>query len=206
MRFLVPVGGVVDDAFGILTTYQHHGVAAGIRAGLPWAADNCAFGDKFDPDRFVAWLPTMTPFRATCLFVVAPDVVGDSEATLARWHEWQPKLASWPLAFVCQDGQCPDEIPIDCDVVFIGGTTQWKLSESATSCIRWAQANGKGVHIGRVSWGRRYAHFRILIGSERFTCDGTRQRFEGVKKTLRAWKGYQNQPPLLQIGEYLEDE
>lgn len=86
MRFLVPVGGVIDDAFGILTTYQHHGVVAGIRVGLPWAADNCAFGGKFDADRFVTWLDTMTPWRSTCLFVVVPDVVADSVATLARWQ------------------------------------------------------------------------------------------------------------------------
>jgi hypothetical protein len=199
MKFLVPVGGVVDDAFGILTTYQHHGIVAGIRAGLPWAADNCAFGDKFDADRFLAWLPKMQEFRPTCLFVVAPDAVGNSEATRTRWQEWQPKLTGWPLAFACQDGQLPDEIPTDCDVVFIGGTTTWKLSESATACIRWAQANGKGVHVGRVNWGKRYAHFRIMRGSEHFTTDGTRTRFEGTERTLRAWKQYQETQPLLQL-------
>lgn len=197
---MVPVGGQVDDAFGILTTYQHFGVVAGIRAGLSWAADNCAFGDKFDPDKFMAWLPRMESYRPTCLFVAVPDVVGDSAATLERWHEWQPKLTGWPLAFVCQDGQLPERIPADCDVVFIGGTTKFKTGRSAIRCIQWAQTSGKGVHIGRVSWGRRYAHFRIMQGSELFTCDGTRMRFEGRDKTLRAWKGYQNQPPLIQLG------
>lgn len=199
MRFLVPVGGVTDTAFGILTTYQHFGVVAGIRAGLPWAADNCAFGARFDPARFMAWLPTMEAYRATCLFVVAPDVVGDSAVTMLRWQEWQPQLTGWPLAFVCQNGQSPQDIPLDCDVVFIGGTTKWKLSESATACIRWAQAQGKGVHIGRVNWGKRYAHFRIMKGSEHFTTDGTRTRFDGTERTLRAWKQYQDRPPLLQV-------
>lgn len=199
MKFLVPVGGVIDDAFGILTTYQHHGVVAGIRAGLPWAADNCAFSDRFDADRFLAWLPTMTEYHPTCLFVVVPDVVGDSAATLERWHEWRPKLLSWPLAFACQDGQLPDEIPADCDVVFIGGTTTWKLSESALCCIRWGQANGKGIHIGRVNWGKRYRHFRIMRGSEFFTTDGTRTRFDGTERTLRSWKAYQGEVPLLQV-------
>lgn len=199
MRFLIPVGGVVDDAFGILTTYQHFGPVAGIKAGLPWAADNCAFGDKFDGERFLAWLPTMMPWRATCLFVVAPDVVSDSTATLARWHEWQPQLTGWPLAYACQDGQQPQAIPADCAVVFIGGSTRWKLSPHAEACIRWAQANGKGTHVGRVNWGKRYAHFRIMRGSEHFTTDGTRTRFEGTERTLRAWKQYQNTPPLLQL-------
>lgn len=193
------MGGVTDQAFGILTTYQHHGVVAGIRAGLPWAADNCAFGKGFDADRFRTWLPTMQPFRATCLFVVVPDVVGDATATLARWYEWQPQLTGWPLAFACQDGQRPDAIPAGCDVVFIGGTTGWKLSPYAEACIHWAQDNGKATHIGRVNWGKRYAHFRIMRGSEHFTTDGTRTRFEGTEKTLRAWKQYQNTPPLLQL-------
>lgn len=199
MKFLVPCGGVVDSAFGILTTYQHKGVTSGIRAGLPWAADNCAFGDKFDSARFLAWLPTMLPYHSTCLFVACPDVVGDSAATMQRWQEWAPRLAGWPLAFVCQDGQQPDEIPPTCSTVFIGGTTEFKLSESATSCIRWAQTNGKAIHIGRCNWGRRYAHFRIMKGSEAWSTDGTRTRFEGVNKTLRAWRAYQDQRPLLQL-------
>lgn len=199
MRFLVPVGGVVDDAFGILTTYQHHGIAAGIRAGLPWAADNCAFGAGFDADRFTAWLPTMQEWRTTCLFVVVPDVVGDASATLQRWHEWQPRLSGWPLAFACQDGQTPGTIPADCTGVFIGGSTKWKLSADAEACIHWAQAHGKGVHVGRVNWGKRYAHFRVMRGSQHFTCDGTRTRFEGTGRTLTAWKQYQQTPPLLQL-------
>ena len=70
MKFLVPVGGVTDPAFGILTTYYHHGVVAGIQAGLPWAADNCAFSNSFDGDRFLAWLPTMNEYADTCLFVL----------------------------------------------------------------------------------------------------------------------------------------
>lgn len=199
MKFLVPVGGVTDNAFGILTTYRHHGVVAGIHAGLPWAADNCAFGNKFDPARFLTWLATMQPYHATCLFVVAPDVVGDSSATLARWREWTPKLVGWPLAFACQDGQLPNDIPGDCEVVFIGGSTDWKLSQAAIDCIRWAQAHNKGCHIGRVNWGKRYAHFRIMKGSQHWTTDGTRTRYQGVEKTLRAWKQYQQRVPLLQL-------
>lgn len=199
MRFLVPVGGEVDGAFGILTTYQHHGIVAGIRAGLPWAADNCAFGDKFDAERFLTWLPRMTLFRPTCLFVAVPDVVGDSAATLARWAEWQPLLQGWPLAFVCQDGQQPKDIPAECDVIFIGGTTEWKLGKGAVDCIQWAQRNNKGVHVGRINWGKRYAYFRLMKGSEHFSCDGTRTRFDGKEKALKAWQGYMNQHPLIQV-------
>jgi len=190
MRFLIPVGGVTDDAFGVLTTYQHKAVPSGIIAGLPWAADNCAFGGHFDDPRFTAWLDTMTPYRATCLFVTVPDVVGDAAATLALWREWSSRLTGWPLAFVCQDGQTPDAIP-NCAAVFIGGTTAWKLGDAARVCIAWAQAHGQHTHVGRVNWWRRYTHFRSMPGSDDFTCDGTRTKFEGVERTLNAWRQYQ---------------
>jgi len=190
MKFLVPVGGVTDDAFGVLTSYKHNGVPSGIVAGLPWAADNCAFGGAFDGGRFTEWLATMTPYRTTCLFVAVPDVVGDAAATLALWREWEPQLDGWPLAFVCQDGQTPDAIP-NCAAVFIGGTTTWKLGDTARACITDGQRRGLHCHIGRVNWWRRYAHFRAMPGSDAFTCDGTRTKFEGVQRTLSAWKQYQ---------------
>jgi hypothetical protein len=199
MKFLVPVGGVTDSAFGVLTSYKHKGIPVGIRTGLPWAADNCAFSNSFDPHKFTQWLEKMTPYRDTCLFVVVPDKVGDCGTTLALWHEWRPKLNHWPLAFVCQDGQAPSEIPLDCDAIFIGGSTGWKTSSGVTACIQWAQTLAKSVHIGRVNWGKRYAHFRIMKGSEHFTCDGTRTRFDGTERTLAAWKQYMGSVPLLQL-------
>ena len=101
VRFLLPVGGVVDPRFGILTTHQHKSVPAGILAGMEWAADNCAFSHAgFNADIFFPWLASMTAFRSTCLFVVVPDVVGDATATLDRWVRYAPQMAGWPLAFV----------------------------------------------------------------------------------------------------------
>ena len=198
MRFLVPVGGVTAGVYGILTSYQHKGVPAGIVAGLPWAGDNCAY-TGFDADRFVQWLEGMTPYRATCLFVAVPDVVGNAAATLALWHAWQPRLASWPLAYVAQDGSRPDELPPTASALFVGGTTAWKESADAVAMIRRAQALGLHVHVGRVNWRRRYSMFRVLAGSEHFTADGTRSRFDGTERTLRAWKSYESQPPLLTL-------
>ena len=43
MMFLLPVGGIVDYRFGIMTTPGHKGVPVGITAGMKWAADNQAF-------------------------------------------------------------------------------------------------------------------------------------------------------------------
>ena len=140
--------------------------------------------------RFVSWLGQMETYRDTCLFVAVPDVVADCGATMDRWREWSPRLTGWPLAFVAQDGQEPDAIPHDCAAVVIGGSTAWKLGEQARRCVAWAVQHGKHVHIGRVNWRRRYLHFRAMPGSDLFTCDGTRTRFEGVDKTMTAWASY----------------
>jgi len=194
MRFLLPVGGVVDHRFGILTTPGHKGVPVGIKAGMDWAADNQAF-TGFDPGRFFPWLKTMVPYCSTCLFVPVPDVVGDAAATIENFYRWCSRLCGWSLAFVGQDGQEEIDFPTELkwDTLFIGGSTEWKVSQAAVSVIERAQALGKNIHIGRVNWHKRYKHFRRLAGSEHFTCDGTRTRYDGTEKTVRAWAAYQAQ-------------
>lgn len=199
MRFLVPVGGITEGVHGILTSYQHKGIPAGIVAGLPWGGDNCAF-TGFDALRFTEWLERMVPHRSTCLFIAVPDVVGDAPATLARYVAWSQAMEGWPLAYVAQDGSEAHDIPASAAALFVGGTTAWKESAAAIEMIQRAQGRGLHVHIGRVNWGKRYRMFRVLDGGEHFTCDGTRTRFEGVEKTLAAWKQYENTPPLIELG------
>ena len=196
MQFLIPVGGVVDPQFGVLTSYAHRGVPAGIGAGLAWAADNCAYGGRFRAERFLAFLARMAVWRATCLFVTAPDVVADCEATLALFEQWRPALAGWPVAFVAQDGQEERAFPAGFDVLFVGGSTAWKTGPGAVACIRRARSAGKHIHVGRVNWRRRYDFFNLLEGGDGFTCDGTRTRFEGTATALAAWGGYQAQLAL----------
>lgn len=195
MRFLWPHGGEMPPQFaGVMTAPAHRGIPQSIRDGAPWAADNQAFTRGFRPDVFFPWLETMQPHRARCLFVVVPDTVGDARATLALWHRWRADFAGWPLAYVAQDGA--DSIPPGASTLFIGGTTAWKLSRDAESVIRLAQSRRLHVHVGRVNWGARYRHFRLMPGSETFTCDGTRARFDGLRQTEIAWTGYQSQLPL----------
>lgn len=200
MKFLVPSFGNVAG-YGHLITHRRNGVPAGVTAGRPWAADNCVFTGAFDGDRFLAWLAALEKYRASCLFVVVPDVVGDAAATLAAFAEWAPKLSGWPLAFVAQDGQENLEFPPAAawSALFVGGSTDWKLSAAAVSCIRRAESIGKHIHIGRVNYRRRYDAFRLLAGSDSWTCDGTRPRFEGVDRALRAWAGYENQGVLIHL-------
>lgn len=192
MRPLLPVGGIIDHRFGILTTPSHKGVPIGILEGMDWAADNQAFTVGFDPELFFPWLASMEPYRAKCLFVPPPDVAGDARATIAQFYRWRPCFDGWPCAFVVQDGQENLELP-DLQLwstLFVGGTTEWKLSEAAYSIILAAQQLGKRIHIGRVNWWRRYQHFASMPGSREWTFDGTRTRFDGTQRTLEAWAGY----------------
>ncbi|MEJ5200336.1 MAG: hypothetical protein WHX53_15560 [Anaerolineae bacterium] len=168
-----------------------------------WAADNQAFTRGFDPGRFFPWLEMMRPYRARCLFVVCPDAPGDRVATRQLWERWSPCLADWPLAYVAQDGET--DIPRGAQTLFLGGKRmvpgrlEWKRSQQAADLIQLALRRGLHVHIGRVNWGAAYRHFQLMRGSETFTCDGTRTRWDGRETTLRAWNNYQLQTPLLRL-------
>jgi hypothetical protein len=190
MRFLIPAGGIVDNRFGILTSPSHKGVPAGIVAGMEWGAENENYTKGFDPDVFFNWLEKMEAYRESCLFVPVPDIPGDAAWTLVQYYAWRSCFYGWPVAYVAQDGQEDLPFPDGFDVLFIGGTTDWKLGNGATSCIYRALHLGKRIHIGRVNWVDRYDHFDRMTGSQKWTCDGTRNRFDGVEKTVKAWAGY----------------
>jgi hypothetical protein len=127
--------------------------------GVWWGADNGAFGKGYPGDEpWLDWLDSLP--RERCLFAVAPDVVADAEATLARSTPWLPVIQAlgFPPAFVAQDGIENIDIPWDLfDVLFLGGTTRWKLSPAAARLAREAKRRGKAVHMGRVNSGRRKA-------------------------------------------------
>ena len=194
MMFLVSSGGIVDFRFGILTSPGHKGIPKGIIHGMSWAIDNECYTKTFELLRFQTWLETMKPYRDTCLFVNVPDIVGNARETLQQFAKFAPDLSDWPLAFAAQDGQESLEFPKSFDALFVGGTTDWKMSSSAIECIQRAQSLGKHIHIGRVNWYRRFAYFAGLPGSEEWTCDGTRQRFEGVERTMEDWAKYMARP------------
>lgn len=120
-------------------------------------ADNGCFGKGYPGDEaWWAWVQTLPAAR--CRFAVAPDVVGDALATLERSMPWLPKIRALgiPAAFVAQDGLQDLGVPWDAfDVLFIGGTTEWKLGRYARSLTAEAKARGKWVHMGRVNSASR---------------------------------------------------
>jgi len=129
------------------------------KPGWVWAADNGCFNARWEPGRWERWLNLPHP-RAGCLFATVPDVVADHNATLHRWGVYAPLVAAarYPLAFVGQDGATTATVPWDeLDCLFIGGSTEWKLSETAFGLAAEATRRGKWVHVGRVNSGSRFA-------------------------------------------------
>ncbi|WP_224277322.1 hypothetical protein [Streptomyces sp. LS1784] len=80
-------------------------------------------------------------------------------ATLTMSLPWLPRIRSLgvPAAFVAQDGsEAVGLIPWDqTDVLFIGGSTEWKLGPGVQSVARQAVDRGIPVHMGRVNSRRR---------------------------------------------------
>jgi len=200
MRYLYPSGGELPAGFaGYLVSYKTKGIPEAIRNGAAWAGDNCSFSG-FDALAFSLWLDLMQPYRATCLFVVVPDVVGNAVETLKLWGEWAREI-NYPLAYVAQDGAENLLIPDNCSAVFIGGSTEWKMSNRAIDVIGRAVGLGKRVHVGRVNYFRRYQHFAGLTGADGFTCDGTRLRFER-DKAIAAWSEYHDRAKQTNIFDW----
>lgn len=158
------------EGFGMLINPKWVTVPPGVRhERRPWALDNGAFNNRFNPEKFGAALERLKQYRDICLFVVVPDVLADADKTLELWEEWAPRLREWPLAFVAQDGQTPETLP-NADWLFIGGSTEFKLGPEAKDLIKYARFRGMRIHVGRVNTWRRMRYFKML-GVE--TMDGT---------------------------------
>lgn len=162
---------------------------------LPWCADNEVFTERFRWPVFADWLAYMHRHRETCKFVVVPDVVGNACATLDRyrWYAWRIKSMGFPVAFVAQDGIEDMKWPPEYDVLFIGGSTEWKMGEAAAWCIKKAQAAGKWVHVGRVNSQKRIRHFQLLQVD---SVDGTGLVF-APDKNYRVLMGQLVKTPLI---------
>lgn len=157
---------------------------------LPWAMDNGCFA-RFEERGFLSLLEREEHHKASCLFIVAPDVVGSARRTLEIFGRWKSRLTAWPMALAIQDGQ--ENLPIPWDdivAIFIGGTTEFKISVEAAAIIRAARILGKWSHIGRVNDPERFGYFEKLgadsidgTGLSRYTHmrDAIRRRDEQAK-------------------------
>lgn len=170
-----------------------------IDAGWIWAADNGCFTEKWSEEPWLRWLSRPHP-RTGCLFATVPDVVGNHHATLERWEDYSSTVRQmgYPLAFIAQDGAEDGEIPwAELDTLFIGGTTEWKMSQSAFNLAIQARDLGKWVHVGRVNSLSRLKYWRNVAHSS----DGTMLAFkpDEYAPRVRGWVQEMRQP-LLESG------
>jgi len=121
---------------------------------MPYALDNGAYGawDKqrpWDADKFLLLLD-QAKHSSSPRWVVVPDVVTDKAATIEKWHTWAPIVSEtipWTkLAFAVQDGMTPSDVPSNADVVFVGGSVEWKWK----NLLMWTN-NFQRVHVAKVN-------------------------------------------------------
>lgn len=139
----------------------------------PWAADNGCFAARWNVEQWLLWLERLQDWQATCRFAVAPDVLGDAQATVLRATAYLDRMHAlgYPVAFVTQDGCRSSLVPWDeIAYLFIGGTTAWKFSPPSLLLVREAQERGVPVHMGRVNTWRR---LRACQASGVDSVDGT---------------------------------
>jgi hypothetical protein len=163
------------------TPRNGHSHVEGVRY---WCADNGCFGSGYPGhEKYLGWLERNLYRVGNCAFATAPDVVGDAEATLDLSAPFLPQIRKlgYPAALVAQDGLESLEVPwSDFDVLFLGGSTGWKLGEHAAALTAKAVSQGKWVHMGRVNSFKRITYAK-QIGCT--SSDGTYISF-GPSKNL----------------------
>lgn len=199
-----------DGLIGLIDTPLQGSAAAkdSVHAvGGTWSADNGCFSDRWDQAKWWKFLVDNAHRADTCLFAVAPDVVGDALATHERSEPWLQRIRDlgYPVAYVAQDGLEDLELPYDgtdwwdsFDVLFIGGTTEWKLGRHARRIVAQAKARGKWVHMGRVNSERRY-RYAHGIGCD--SADGTFLTFgpDTNLPRLLSWARVEDQGHLFEV-------
>jgi hypothetical protein len=137
---------------------------------VPFALDNGVYGAwsnrrEWNEDQYYKALRFYDP--AKCRWTVVPDWVADMARTRMLWkqHWWRIKDMGYTLAFAVQDGMSPPDVPSDAEVVFVGGSTEWKWKTMPMWCREFPRVHAARVNTYRLLW---MAH---ECGAE--SCDGT---------------------------------
>ena len=146
------------------------------RRGVQWVLDNGCFTEFKENTWFKMVMDGVND--PDMLWFTMPDEVGNHAVTLNQFYRYKEKLSqimSWEVfqnkaAFVIQDECSIEDIPWD-DIaaVFLGGSTQFKLSAKAFTILKAAKAKGKLVHVGRVNTPPRILYFHNVAD----TIDGS---------------------------------
>lgn len=127
---------------------------------LGFALDNYVFaawrkGQEWSEELFIAHLDKVQRSGKTPKWVVCPDAVGNSVSSVKKWGEWEDRLRNygWPIAFAVQDGQELSTVPKTAEVIFVGGSTDWKRSSIEMWCDNFPH-----VHVARINTYRWLWH------------------------------------------------
>lgn len=161
-----------------------------MRPWMPYALDNDAFYSwtnktPWDVKEWRATLDWAARQSHPPLWALVPDVVADREATLRNWDIFAPEVKKhgFKLAFAVQDGMIPADVPAGAEVIFVGGTTEFKWRTVAMWC--WAF---KRVHVGRVNQIEKLLLCEELgaesIDGTGWFRDNSRQRLKDLTKWL----------------------
>lgn len=156
-----------------------------VLTGIRFALDNGRFAKNWKLEKWRSALERYSVLQEDCLFAVVPDVLCDPIATRQDWDAWSGlvKDLNYKTAYVGQDGLDLTDIPWDeFDTWFLGGSTEWKLSEHAAKSVSMAKERGKQAHMGRVNSYKRLQYAQD-IGCD--TADGTFLKFGPEKNLLR---------------------
>lgn len=156
---------------------------------VPYALDNAVYGAwandrEWNSGKYYKALDFYDP--AECRWTVVPDWIADKELTLERWRRhWRGiKDRGYTLAFAVQDGMEPSDVPEKAEVIFVGGSTEWKWKTMPIWCREFDRVHAARVNTYRLLW---MAH---ECGAE--SCDGT----GFTRGCQRQWNG---------LCEYLEE-
>jgi hypothetical protein len=145
-------------------------VADTARSGVAWAADNDAFNgwSVAAERRYLRMLDALIGVPG-CMWVTAPDVVGDAGLTDLLFEEWAPEIKArgLPVAYVAQEpgGEYEPRFPGwgMVDALFIGGATnEFRAGPTVHCLVDEAHSRGRLIHMGRVNSIRRLAYAHAL--------------------------------------------
>jgi hypothetical protein len=154
-----------------------------------------------DPIQNRHWRPEIKQMKKNCQFIVMPDVLGNWKKTLARFHRHKYRIDQGKRMIVLQDGATAvDILEIESEIggVFIGGTTDWKITEGRKIAIELRESSKLWIHVGRVNTINRihmfhgYAHSfdgsgLVRFGMLRDLVPRLKQLNKSKQYCLRSW-------------------
>jgi hypothetical protein len=172
------------------------------RSWLPYVVDNGKYSDwkagkMWDETRFLGLLDRCKLSRYKPMWIVVPDEVGKVHETESLWHLYESRLRryEWSLAYVVQDGCDPRRVPKAADIVFVGGTTNWKWRNAARFAAEFPR-----VHVGRVNSHDKLEYCERLgvesVDGSGFFREGEGKRVNQLVDFISGHRRHDEQPQL----------